>query len=170
MYNTKISAAFIGMLRKLKNDAGAMATLRRGLAHEPGEYVPAFPYVAPFVAEESNELPFFLTASLFAAHPEESEKGDFGLAFKTMANLAGASDSIELRFKALLQCRGEELRIHLRSAISMLASKSIPVNYNELFRAIHYWENPEKFIQKQWAKSYWAPAPEKNELTQTTIS
>lgn len=152
MDNQSIADQFFSYLLRLKDDSAAMAILRRSLAFPPGTFTPAFPYVVPFLPEKGNELPFFLTAALFAMHPLVSSQSDLGEAFRKL----GDSPSIEGRFKALLQCREEELPTHLRGAVSLFAAKNIPVCYVDLFRAIKYWEHPEKFIQKKMARSFWS--------------
>ncbi|MBN0161641.1 type I-E CRISPR-associated protein Cse2/CasB, partial [Pseudomonas aeruginosa] len=67
---------FIGHLQRLQNDRGALAVLRRSLGFAPGAYVPAYPYVERFVGAERHahdawRLALYLTAGLFASHPEQ---------------------------------------------------------------------------------------------------
>jgi CRISPR type I-E-associated protein CasB/Cse2 len=157
MDNKPIANSFYEYLLKLKDDKAAMAELKRGIAFEPGTYTPMFCYITPFLSDNTNELPFFLTASLFAMHPLTTDEGNLGTSLRNLES----SPSTELRFKTLLRCREEELSTQLRGVISLLASKGIPVNYIELFNAIKYWEHPDKFIQKKLAKSFWSPIAEK---------
>ncbi|MBV6512999.1 MAG: CRISPR-associated protein Cse2 [Ignavibacteriaceae bacterium] len=147
---------FCSYLRTLSEDKAAMSALKRGAAHQPGEYPPQFRYIVPFIPEKSSELPYFLTATLFGIHPQDASSGSFGTAFKRIY-LDTGSDSIELRFNALLQAREEDLPYHLRNAVSLLASRDISVNYTELFDAIRNWSHPDKFVQKRWAKDFWRP-------------
>jgi len=156
---------FCSYLLSLAEDKAAMSALKRGAAHQPGEYTPQFRYIVPFIPEKTYELPYFLTATLFGIHPVNSSAGSFGSAFKGIYQATG-SDSIELRFNALLQAREEDLPYHLRNAVSLLASKNIPVNYTELFDAIRNWNHPDKFVQKKWAKEFWSPVKISAETTE----
>ncbi|NUN10683.1 MAG: type I-E CRISPR-associated protein Cse2/CasB [Ignavibacteriaceae bacterium] len=155
------SSGFTEYLTNLKENKAAMAILRRAAAFSPGEYPPQYQYVVPFLKEGEYDLPFFLASSLFALHPELKATGNFGDSFRKLA-AAVSSESIELRFNSLIQCHTDDLQYHLRNAVSLFSSKGIAVNYEELFRAIKNWNHPDRFVQRQWARSFWK-REEKNE-------
>jgi CRISPR system Cascade subunit CasB len=66
---------FIEWLEGLnKKDTKVRAVLRRSLAFDPGAFVPAYPYVEPFVKDEGNSWRremHYLVAGLWAAHWRE---------------------------------------------------------------------------------------------------
>ncbi|MCE1190380.1 MAG: type I-E CRISPR-associated protein Cse2/CasB [Ignavibacteria bacterium] len=163
MENKEIINPFISHLLSLRDHTAAMAAFRRGLAHPPGEYIPQFEFLANFLSEGRNDMPYFIISSLFALHPENTVKGNLGDAFRKLE----ASPATEERFKALLQCRASELPVLLRGAVSLLAAKSIPINYTELLSAVKKWEQDNKNVQKKWAISFWAPNEENSTTEQT---
>ena len=57
-----------------QKDTRVRAVLRRSLSFAPGEYVPAFPYVEPFLTNEVTRWQrqvYHLVAGLWAAHLRE---------------------------------------------------------------------------------------------------
>ncbi|MCF8305602.1 MAG: type I-E CRISPR-associated protein Cse2/CasB [Ignavibacteriales bacterium] len=154
MIEKKHGEKFIEYLQSIKDDKGALAALKRGVAYSPGEFPPQYVYIVPWIPPNDYELPYFLTASLFGTHPENTQDGNFGDAFRKLKQVKG-SESIDLRFNAILQCRDEDLSYQLRNAVSLLASENIPVNYYELFYSLRHWGSTEKFVQKKWARGYW---------------
>ena len=70
---------FIEWLEGLnQKDTKVRAVLRRSLAFDPGTFVPAYPYVEPFVKDESNSWRremHYLVAGLWAAHWQEGRPG-----------------------------------------------------------------------------------------------
>lgn len=140
------------LLRERK-DRGAMAKMKRGLGKMLGD-VEMYPYVVPFLPTDKSEHHYyFLIASLFALHP--SPPAEKNLSMGAVFSQFVSSDSMEKRFKALLNADGEDLHYHLRQAISLAKSKNIPVDYNRLFRDLSNWTHPERFVQLDWAKDYW---------------
>ena len=65
-------SSFIGWLEELnEKDTKVKADLRRSLAFDPGMFVPAYPYVEPFIKDEENpwrRKMFYLVAGIWAAH------------------------------------------------------------------------------------------------------
>ena len=103
-----------------------------------------------------------MVASLFALHPENWKHGDdgvtnFGASFR---RLAAESGSIESRFTALLNANHEELAVHLRHAVSLMRSKSIPVDWAQLLRDIQFWNAESRAVQRDWARAFWSSSPQ----------
>lgn len=144
---------------------GALAALRRGLTQQPGTALEMYPYVAPYVPAEATpweEQMCYLVAALFAYHTEidDREYRNIGHAFAELAarentRPENASPSLTLRFNALLNSHPKDLHVHLRSAISLLRSKDIPVNWLQLLNDLCAWTHPEKRTQRRWAKAFW---------------
>lgn len=161
--------AFIQYLRALqeKKDLGALATLRRSLAFEPGSYPRAFPYVERFVGDayerDARRLALYVVAGLFAAHPEPGQQS-FAAAFGRLARLRKASTereyslSIERRFVALLEADADSIPIHLRHAISLLKAEGLGLNYASLLDDLGVWMNPHlnlDRVRQRWARDFY---------------
>ncbi len=151
-----MSSSFVSYLQKRGKDRGFLASLRRGLS-DPLASAELFPAVIPLLPKGLKaweEEPYFFIAALYGHHPMNTDKGNFGSAYRRLRS-SGGEDAAERRFVTLLGCDREDLYIHLRQAVGIMKSKDIPVNYDELFKAIRYWSHQDKFIQKSWAKDFW---------------
>ena len=143
---------------------GALAALRRGLGKPPGSVAEMYPYVMRYLPERASrnaEDAYFLIAALFAWHQldwtageERKERRNFGASFHRLA-LSADSQSIEKRFVALLDARGEDLPEHLRHAVGLLKSKEIPVDWVQLLEQVSVWDHDDRRVQRAWARAYW---------------
>src|SRR3546814_15722485 len=72
-------SGLIAWLEKLNEaDSKARAVLRRSLAFDPGQHIPAFPYVEPFLKGEQEGWRrdvHYLVAALWAAHWRDGRTG-----------------------------------------------------------------------------------------------
>src|SRR3546814_2649997 len=70
-------SGLIAVLEKLNEaDNKARSVLRRSLAFDPGQHIPAFPYVEPFLKGEESGWRrdmHYLVAALWAAHWREGQ-------------------------------------------------------------------------------------------------
>lgn len=151
-----MSEPFIDYLEKLRDrkDNGALAKLRRGLGKETGD-VEMYPYVMPFLPKNGfGGETYFLVASLFALHPDPPSSR--GISMGTVFKKIGDNDSIEKRFKSLLDTHEDNLGYHLRQAISLAKSKNVTVDYHQLFRDLKNWTHPDRFVQLNWGRDFWA--------------
>jgi CRISPR system Cascade subunit CasB len=139
----------------------ALAALRRGLGKNPGEAPEMFPYVVRWLSEEMSEWTektYYLTASLFAWHPETWPGGARHNLGVSMARVReDASESTELRFVALLNAHRDDLAEHLRSVVGLCRSHDVPVDWAELLSDLKYWTADNRAVQRRWARSYWTP-------------
>ncbi|MCD6162318.1 MAG: type I-E CRISPR-associated protein Cse2/CasB [candidate division Zixibacteria bacterium] len=144
-------------LENRREDRAVMANLRRGLGKKPGTAIEMLPYICPYLGEKkaANDAKFII-ASLFAWHPEPTNKGNMGDHFRRIKMAFNDSDSIELRFQALLNAHDDSLPYHLRQAVSLAKAKDIPINYHQLYDDIIRWGHQDKYIQQRWANSFWA--------------
>ncbi len=169
--NQKIENRFIAYLKSLAENQqrGDLAALRRGLSQPPGSDFNMYRYVARFVSEKMRgtlrETVYYLTAALFAYHPLDIGKGNFGDHMRAAVSEANL-EATERRFTVLLNSHPEDLPAYLRQAVSYLKSKEVPVNWERLFNDLCRWDHPQRFVQRQWANSFWGYLPEGNE-TQT---
>jgi len=147
---------FVDYLRRLAStdDRAALAALRQGFANP----LRALPFVARFLPAAGgrrSEDTLLLLGGLFALHPSA---GTSSLA-SALRRLAENSDSIELRFRALLDCDGEDLPNHLRHAVALAASHELSIDFENLHRAIRGWDHESRFVQRKWARDFWSAVP-----------
>lgn len=145
-------------LRKLKNDRGAMAELRRGASEVTAPY--AWPYLANWCNLESdrNRTIVQTMAAAYATHPEETEKGNFGGSLRALA-ITGRKDkkealaSFEGKFKRLLICeKPEEVCAFIPGLVRAAKQKGVHLNYRQLTIDLFYWPGRSK---ESWAASFW---------------
>lgn len=142
-------------------DRGKLATLRRAV-QDPIE---AYPIILPFlrVNVSNSELDrYALLAALFALHPKSSNNGNMGV---HMRQAAGDNiEATERRFVNLLRSNLDDLPVLLRQAVNFIRSKDfVLINWEQLRKDLLYWDHPDQFVQKNWARGFWGPQshPEK---------
>ncbi|WKZ42605.1 MAG: type I-E CRISPR-associated protein Cse2/CasB [Anaerolineales bacterium] len=152
---------FVDRLKQLAegDERGALASLRRGLGQPPGTVAEMYRYVEPFLGGMESgarykESAFYLVAALFALHPKSTDEGNMGTHLAKTRTDAGA-DALERRFTALLAAHPDDLPEYLRQTMSFLKSKDIRVNWNQLLRDLQNWGHEDRFVQKNWARSFW---------------
>lgn len=150
---------------RARDDRAALAALRRAATADPGALADAFPYVLPWVPDRArqtrSEDSYFLVATLFAIHPEQGGGGNFGASMWRVATDGGGepSPSADLRFRRILEAAREDLTTHLRQSVRLAASRtiSVPIDYHRLLSDLLQWDHPDRWVQRAWARSYWAP-------------
>lgn len=150
---------FIDWLEGLnQKDSKVRAVLRRSLAFPPGEHVPAFPYVEPFLQGEGKpwrRQVFYLVAGLWAAHWREGQSNtamSIGKACAVHQAVSG-STSTERRFITLLDADSDQLPHRLRQMVALL--KEQPIDFAALLKDLLYWNNDVKRTQKTWASDFY---------------
>lgn len=140
-------------------DTKVRAVLRHSLAFDPGAFVPAYPYVEPFVKDEGNSWQremLYLVAGLWAAHWREGRSGEQMAIGKTCHALYLAKDmspSIERRFITLLDSDRDQLPNRLRQMIALL--KDYPLDFEALLTGLLYWNHDQKRTQNAWARDFY---------------
>lgn len=156
--------SFIAHLQSLAaRDRGALAALRRSLGFAPGAYPPAYPSVERFAVQggdkDSLRQALYLTAGLFALHPQHAKGHSIADAFGQVMQRR-ASPSIEKRFIALLSAETESLPDHLRQVVALLAANGIGFDYGALLDDIEPWLHPRAFdardrVRQRWARAFY---------------
>jgi len=152
-------------------DAGRLAMLRRGC----GERDPVegrCPWLVGLVHGAASEATAFLVASLLAQYSTADTRagrhrivGDFGRTWR-LAIAGNDSESIRRRFNTLLDAEYDsrtgdgDLPYRLRQMVRYAASRGAGVDWPRLLADLRYWDHPDKPVQKQWARSFFAPDPE----------
>jgi CRISPR type I-E-associated protein CasB/Cse2 len=155
------AAAFVGNLRRIRNDRGKLAALRRGLTNNPRMHVDAWPIVASLGGDIAQPI-FVTVAALFATHAKESKAHNFGATCLEIACTAHGHgknkipDSFGRRFRRLLASDDvEDVTGQLRSWIRLAAGKEVGVNYESLLFDLMLWNKYADDIRVRWAKSFW---------------
>ena len=164
-----IEAGFLRHLRRLENDRGAMAALRRSADGSPASLAPVHRYVVPFLSPAPNSWRdplMYLTAALFAVHPArgapdgESLGATFRRLDKDRDQGGMPTESVERRFVALLATDPDDIAYPLRQATTLLKSREVPVCWEQLLRDLGSWRHPDAWIQQRWARDFWGdPRP-----------
>jgi CRISPR system Cascade subunit CasB len=152
-----------------RGDRAALAALRGAL--RPGRELDALRFVVPFLpaqgrdgaslgslARRRGEDDAILLASLFALHPENGPRSLASVL--NSVRIKTGSDSIEGRFRALLSAGRTDLAPHLRHAVSLVAGRKEAIDWGDLHRAIRNWDHQDDFVRREWARDFWAGAPE----------
>jgi CRISPR system Cascade subunit CasB len=153
--------AFVEHLANVCEDRGARAILRRSAAFDPGEYVPAFPFVEPFLPEdtpESERRAFYLCAMLYALHGLHQEGRWLARAFGALWWKHEKRPSLEKRFIALLESDADALPEHIRHIASLL--KDEPFDHAALLADLRELMKPyvterQNRIRARWAKDFY---------------
>ncbi len=153
-----------------REERAALANLRRGLGKSFAEAPEIFPYVMPFAKSYAEEENFGLIAPLFALHQgswhgeaDGRHKRNLGASLHWFANESKAEESTEKRFVALLNANREDLPEHLRLIVSLLKSKDIPIDWQGLLVDVRNWNSEKRFVQRNWARSFWRGTDDKNQ-------
>ena len=168
---TERDQKFIDYLQTLVDNRAALAHLRRGLGQSPGAEPQMFPYVARWMKLDEywhTEQAYYLIAALFAYHPDTATSGNMGDHFARLCHQQNEATALERRFVNLLAAHPDDLaRFHLRQVVSYLKSHDIAINWAQLLADVQGWGHPNRRVQTQWAKAFWAgtqPAPTEDEI------
>lgn len=152
-------SGLITWLEKLnESDSKVRAVLRRSLAFDPGQHIPAFAYVEPFLRGEESEWRrnmHYLVAALWAAHWREGRTGAVHTLARACAmhQLESKSESTERRFISLLDADREQLPNRLRQMIALLAEQ--PIDFEMLLSDLLRWGSESKHTQNAWARDFY---------------
>lgn len=156
---------FVAELQKLlgadstRQDAGVLAKLRRGLGEHTGQR-DIWVYAHLRGASPEHEEPAALIASLFALWHQAGRRqaqrapDSFGGSFGRL-RMATASESVERRFAALIDSHPDDLPTKLRHAVTLMRSREISVNWEQLLRDLIEWRAEKRPVQRRWARHYW---------------
>lgn len=165
----------LSFLRQLKHkdDRAALASLRCALVKS--RQYRAWPLLAWFggiedaFKEYDHEAKVVQTvAGLFATHPEDTDRGDFGTVCRELMNEdelrnlvsdPTAVGSVARRFQHLLAADdGKEINDRVIRLVLRLKANGIAVNYDDLYQGLMDWKNEDWRRDKarnRWAGSFW---------------
>lgn len=156
---TSYAERFIAALRRIEDDRGKMAALRRGLSD--GTQRTAWPVIASLGMDIGNQAAITV-AGLFATHPVISNARSLGQTCRFIATESGHSsdipDSFDKRFRRLIACDTvEEVTGQLSAWIRLAKSKGVGVNYTELYNDLYWWTKDADKKRIRWARDFWSP-------------
>jgi CRISPR system Cascade subunit CasB len=139
-----------------RQDRAVLARLRASLQED--RKLEGLAIVLPFVSRravspDSAEDDALLVAGLFALHPESGQT-KLPTALRLLSR---TSDSVELRFRALLAADKVDLGSHLRYAVSLVASHGFALDWRDLHRTVRFWDHPSNRSRRRWARAFWTP-------------
>lgn len=157
--------------RKHARARADLANLRRGLTAGPGERVEIWDLTQVDVSDNAPDEPtreefaVHVAMTLYAAHQQSRTKpmhrpGE-GLGHAAHSVVGYDDDenpSARARFDALvMSSTREELRRHLRSFVSLLRAKEIPLDYGMLVDDIVRFQRPggAKAVRRCWSRQYY---------------
>lgn len=165
---------FIERIERLA--AGEVAMLRRGC----GERDPVegrCPWLVGLIHGAASEATAFLVASLLAQYKTVDVKvgrhrieGNFGVTWKRSIARTD-SESIKRRFHVLLDAEYDpwtgdgDLPYRLRQMVRYSVGKGVGVDWPILLTDLKFWNNPEKRVQKRWARSFFGDEAPQNATT-----
>ncbi len=170
-------SGLIAWLEQLNEaDGKARAVLRRSLAFEPGQHIPAFPYIEPFlkgVEDGWRRDTHYLIAALWSAHWREGRAGSASTLARACAvhQINSGSASTERRFISLLDADREQLPHRLRQMVALLGEQSI--DFDALLNDLLYWNHDDKRTQNAWARDFYrnlSPASKNEPVTEMEIA
>jgi CRISPR system Cascade subunit CasB len=161
----------LGEKRDGHQEAGRRATLaelRRGVGRSPGEAPGAYREVLALLgdgeAAPSFEDACFEVATLYSLYPENkgnvpsdahTRRRDMGGSLHLLAATSERKKGAERRLMAMLDCDPDELRHHLRHAVSLLKADVTPIDWLQLLRDLRGWTRDDRSVQRRWARSFW---------------
>jgi len=170
--------SLIKYLNEHREDRALMASLRRGLRYKGGYSAEVGRVIQSRLSQDAPlwlESAYALIAPLFALHPLEGGSGNMGNHFRGLCEPGqDIPSNIERRFMVLLSSGRDEIDDSLRQAISLLKSKQVPVNWDELIQNMIDWKHPNSErrdrVQKDWARKFWRTRTVENSSSKSTDS
>ncbi len=163
---TTHAGRFLAKLRKIANDRGKMAALRRGASEATKRQ--AWPVIA-FLGEDVGSFPARIVGAFYAGHHEkEGKTWSFGATCRQIA-LEGVTgyeipDSFDKRFRRLLACdTDQEVAEQFKAWIRFAKAKSISVDYERMFNDLAWWDKSADDTKLQWARGFWPVRKEAGE-------
>lgn len=144
-----------------KQDRAALAVLRRGLTGHAGARVAMARHVEPYLGAEPQSWTRqsgYQVAALYAQHPEHRPGLTFAEALRILHRKQDESEALPKRFMAILEADAEDLPIHLRHTMSLLAAAGQGLDFAQLRKDLSWWGHPNRRVQERWAQDFWRQA------------
>jgi len=141
------TAAFLDALSQLSRRELALIKKSSGEAIPPG--------TALEIPEGADERPYGMVAFLYARYPVVAgERGDLG-ALMRVINVRNPDQGAEQRFMEMLNRDLDGLRKPLEWTLAMAEIEKLSVDWGQLLDDLTHWEEPDRPVQRAWARSFW---------------
>lgn len=114
------------------------------------------PHVLLEIPEGMEDTPYEMTAWLYARYPViAGERGNLGALMRTL-NDRIAEHGVERRFmETLNRPQTSQLYKPLEWALAMAGQEKLSVDWQQLLDDLIHWEEPDRPVQRAWARSFW---------------
>ena len=171
------------LAKRLKDARGRAAELRRNAGNSIAEsrsagwffsLLGARPIARLNDGSLKGEEAYFLVATLFASDKDAIDgknkfAGDFGatlIAYRNNKYQKDTGKSFDRRFNVLLDADfdpqfGGDLAYRLRQMtkqVIALKDPAVRIDWARLLYDVKHWNSDKKYVQKNWARSYYAPS------------
>lgn len=103
-----------------------------------------------------EETAYFLIATLYPFDKTAQAFEDvetFGDSLRLARNKEN-EDGLNRRVSRLLDADSQQLPFQLRQAVLYLTNMQIPINWSQLLEDVLNWHQPNRNVQKSWARAY----------------
>lgn len=143
----RLEALEPGDRARLKRNAGQpLAEARNALG--------LFYRILPPGVLQAQENAYFLIATLYPL-ADGGGRGDFGQALRR-ARSAQNRRGLDRRIEILLDADETQMSFRLRQSVCFLQSCRVRIDWTSLLEDALRWNHPERFVQRKWARSYFA--------------
>lgn len=161
MSKTNFDPRIIDFCERLeKLDAGEKARFKRNAGRtlaESRDVLGLFFRVLPYGVPKYQEETYFLLATLFPL-ADGGGSGNLGASLHRARDPKRSENpGLDRRVEVLLDANEEQLRFRLRQAVRYLYGQRVTVNWPQLLKDLLAWNHPKRYVQENWARSYFAP-------------
>lgn len=156
--NQKRVTDFITNLNRL--DRGELSRLKRCAGkslEETHRAIGLFYRLLPYPTPSREDEPLFWLVATHFPLVKNGGKGNFGAALRKVRSEEN-KNGLDRRLEALLDADGTRLIYRLSQAVRFLHTnaKDIQMNWAGLLLDLLQWQHPDHYVQKAWAKAYFA--------------
>jgi CRISPR system Cascade subunit CasB len=153
--------------KRIANDNGAKADLKRALSGEPKHLRNIYSLVLPYLSSISDWKQDHIwipvaCLSVYYPQPIRDQQNNFGYSCRQLANKT-ESEGIERRFRVLLDTASSDIQNPITALVRQMKSKEISIDYPQLIYDLNQWEHPDQYIQDKWARTFWGVSEIKEE-------
>jgi CRISPR system Cascade subunit CasB len=151
----QLETEFCQRLEKL--EAGDQARLRRAVGKtmaEATDTLGLFYQLLPYGVPTTRQPTYFLVATLYPL-VDAGGKGDLGQALRSAVQDANRK-GLDRRMVTLLDADETQLPFRLRQAVHYLQGQRVRLDWPQLLQDLLQWNHPNRFVQQQWARSYFS--------------
>jgi len=160
---------FINRLRHL--DPGERARLKRNAGSALDDSHSALGLFYKTLLRDANlpewvEDRYFLVATLFPFDKSRDDSGEspgnLGVSLRGVRTEKN-KEGLDNRFERLLDADEQQLPFYLRREIQFITNAGGRIDWEQLLRDILGWQHPSRYVQRNWARAYFATPVQSSE-------